>query len=66
MLRNLKAVGILSDGNMKRLVITYDEVDDTGTVTKSNVKINKIITDGDIINAINVVETYAQTIIDVE
>lgn len=66
MIRNIKAVAILPDGNMKRLVVTYDEIDDTGSVVKSNVKINKIVTDSETLSAINIVETYAQTIVDAE
>lgn len=66
MIRNIKGVAILTDGNMKRMPITYDEIDDTGTVTKSNVKINKIVTDENVLEAISVIETYAQTIVDAE
>ena len=49
---------------MKRIAITYDEIDDTGKVINSNVKINRVVTDTTVIKHINAVDDYAQTIVD--
>lgn len=65
-MNNVKGFAIANDGSMKRIAITYDEIDETGKITKSNVKINRIITDSDILASISVIENYAQEILDIE
>lgn len=44
-MKNIKGFAVASDGNMKRIAITFDEISDTGKVINSNVKMNRIITD---------------------
>lgn len=63
-MKNIKGFAIATDGNMKRIAITYDEIDDTGKVINGNVKINRIITDTEALTAVNNLETFGQTIID--
>jgi hypothetical protein len=63
-MKNIKGFAVASDGNMKRIAITYDELDDSGKVINSNVKVNRLITDSDAISAITTIESYVQTVID--
>ena len=65
-MRNIKAFAITSDGNMKRIAVTYDELSDDGKVTNSNIKINRIITDEIVLTAVAQIEEYAQTVVDAE
>lgn len=65
-MKNIKGFAIATDGNMKRIAITYDELDDTGKVINGNVKVNRLITDTDSLSAVTVIEAYAQKIIDKE
>jgi hypothetical protein len=63
-MRNLKGTVIMTDGNSKRLALTYDIINDEGEATAVNKKVNRIVTDTAILEAIATVEAYAQTIID--
>lgn len=63
-MKNIKGFAIASDGNMKRIAITHDELDDTGKVTNSNVKTNRLVTDENVISAIAVIETYIASILE--
>lgn len=65
-MNNIKALAILPDGNMKRIAITYDELNDEGKVINSNVKVNRIITDEDVLAAVEVIEDYAQSVVDAQ
>lgn len=64
MQNNIKSIGVANDGNMKRMGITYDVIDDNGDKVKDNVKISKLVTDDDVLLAINQLNDYAQTIVD--
>lgn len=63
-MNNIKGFAIASDGSMKRIAITYDEIDENGKIINSNVKINRVITDHDVLEAIASIESYAQHIAD--
>lgn len=63
-MKNIKGFAIANDGNMKRIAITYDELDDVGKVTGSNIKINRLVTDSAVLDAVSVIEDYVQTLID--
>ena len=63
-MKNIKGFAVGTDGNMKRIAITYDEIDDTGKVTNSNVKVNRVVTDKESLKAIETIETYIQFIVD--
>lgn len=60
---NIKGLSIAADGSYKRVAITYDEIDDAGKVTKGNNKINRIVADSAILEAISVIEKYANSVI---
>ena len=63
-MNNIKGIAVVTDGSQKRIAITYDVINDEGIVTNLNKKINRIVTDSEVLNSILVVESYAQTIID--
>lgn len=60
---NIKGLSIANDGDHKRMAITYDEIDETGKVIGSNIKINRIIVDDSILTAVSTIENFAKTII---
>lgn len=63
-MNNLKGIAVVTDGNTKRVAMTYDVINSEGVVTDYNKKINRICTDSNVLEAITVLESYAQTIID--
>ena len=63
---NIKGMAIATDGSFKRIAITYDEIDETGKVVNSNAKINRVITDNSVLEAISVIENYAKTVVDTQ
>lgn len=63
-MKNIKGFAVVSDGNMKRIAITFDEISDTGKVINSNVKMNRIITDENVLAAVSTLEQYGQIVID--
>lgn len=60
---NIKGLAIATDGNFKRMAVTYDEIDNTGKVTNSNAKKNRVITDESVLDAVAIIENYALSII---
>lgn len=66
-MKNIKGIAIATDGNLKRMAITYDVIDETtGKVTASNVKANRVVTDAEVLGEIAKIEKLAQTVIDAE
>jgi len=65
-MKNLKGFAVASDGNLKRIALTYDEINDSGKVINGNVKINRVVTDDGANEAISILEAYAQAMIDEE
>ncbi len=63
-MKNIKGFAVASDGNMKRIAVTYDEIDDAGKVINANVKVNRLITDAESLSAVSKLEEYGQTVID--
>ncbi len=63
-MKNIKGFAVAADGNMKRIAITFDEISDTGKVINSNVKMNRIITDENVLAAVSTLEQYGQIVID--
>lgn len=63
-MKNIKGFAVASDGNMKRIAITFDEISDTGKVINSNAKMNRIITDKNVLAAVSTLEQYGQIVID--
>lgn len=63
-MNNIKAIGMANDGSMKRISVNYDVVNEEGKVVSSNKRINRVITDNDVINAINIIYEYANTMLE--
>lgn len=63
---NIKGLAIASDGSYKRMAITYDEIDENGKVINGNVKINRVVTDDAVLEAISVIEDYAKNVVEAE
>ena len=62
-MNNLKGYSVSNDGDMKRLAITYDVINENGKVINSNKKINRLISDEDIIKAVEIVDNFANHLI---
>lgn len=61
---NIKGYAIATDGNMKRIAITYDVIDEiTGKVTNANVKVNRIVTDELALESIAYLDNYCKTLV---
>lgn len=60
---NIKGFAVATDGTMKRVAITYDEIDNEGKVTNGNQKINRVVTDSTVLDAITTIENFAKTIV---
>ena len=65
-MKNIKGFAVGTDGTMKRIAITYDEIDEEGKVINANVKVNRIVTDNEALQAIDTILTYAQDVIEGE
>ena len=66
-MNNIKGFAVITDGNTKRIAITYDVINDnTGVVIEQNKKINRIITADSAKESVKTLEDYAQDIIDSE
>ena len=65
-MKNIKGFAVGTDGTMKRIAITYDEIDESGKVINSNVKVNRIVTDSEALSAIDTILGYAQDVIEGE
>lgn len=65
-MNNVKTISITTEGNGKRMAITFDVVDESGKVTASNKRINRVVVDETVLEAIKVVDTYAQNAVDAE
>ena len=63
-MKNIKGFAVGTDGTMKRIAITYDEIDESGKVINANVKVNRIVTDNEALQAIDTVLSYAQSLIE--
>lgn len=63
-MNNIKGYAIATDGDMKRIAITYDVIDETtGKVTNSNVKVNRIVTDEKALEGIAYLDNYCKEVI---
>ena len=61
------SVTIFNDAVGMRMSITYSEVDEvTGKVISDNMRIDRVVTDGDAKSHASALEEYAQTFVDAE
>ena len=61
---NVKTTSIASDGNAKRIAITYDKINESGKVVNSNLKTNRVVVDEEVLAAISVIDTYAKQVVE--
>mgnify|MGYP007069873152 CR=1 FL=1 len=61
---NVKNLAISQDGGFKRVSIAYDELSDEGKIIGTNNRITKIVTEQDILDSIDVLMNYANTVIE--
>lgn len=62
-MKNVKGFAIANDGNMKRIAITYDDIDDNGKIINANMKLNRVIIDDNILKSVNALFDYAESLI---
>jgi hypothetical protein len=63
-MKNIKGFAVANDGAMKRIAVTYDEINDKGEIINANVKINRIVTDEKTLKALETVQKFAETIVE--
>lgn len=63
-MNNIVGIGIIQIGNEKRVAVTYQTADENGKITASNQKMNRIITNTDVLNASKILNDYCQCLID--
>lgn len=63
-MKNIKGFAVANDGAMKRIAVTYDEINDKGEVVNANVKMNRIVTDENTLKALETVQKFAETIVE--
>lgn len=61
---NIKSLSIATDGAYKRIAITYDEIDNVGKVINSNARVNRVVVDNNILDAIASIENFARLIVE--
>lgn len=63
-MKNIKGFAVANDGAMKRIAVTFDEINDKGEVINANVKMNRIVTDEKTLKAIETVQKFAESIVE--
>lgn len=63
-MKNIKGFAVANDGAMKRIAVTYDEINDNGEIINANVKMNRIVTDDKTLKALETVQKFAETIVE--
>lgn len=63
-MKNIKGIAVVTDGKLKRIAVTFDVVEDDGKISKVNQRINRVITDSEVLKQVAEVESYAQKIVD--
>ena len=63
-MKNIKGIAVVTDGSLKRMAVTFDVVEGDGTISRTNQRINRVVTDPDVLEAVKSCEAYAQKIID--
>lgn len=63
-MNNVKSIAVANDGSMVRIAVTYDVINDDGVVVEPNKKLNRIVTDAKVLDAIGEVNAYAKIIVD--
>ena len=66
-MKNVKGFAVANDGNMKRIAVTYDVIDDsTGKPLTVNAKANSYVMDEEALVALDVIDKYIHSLINSE
>ena len=63
---NIKGYAIAQDEAVKRMAITYDEINSEGKVINPNARVNRVVVDDNALSAILTLDAYAKGVIDNE
>jgi hypothetical protein len=63
MITNIQSINLANDGKLQRVSIMWDELNDEGKTISTNNRATRVVTDDEVLNAISIVEEYAQTVI---
>ena len=63
---NIKGYAIVQDGAVKRMAITYDEINSEGKVINPNARVNRVVVDDNALSAILTLDAYAKSVIENE
>ena len=63
---NIKGYARAQDGAVKRMAITYDEINSEGKVINPNARVNRVVVDDNALSAILTLDAYAKGVIDNE
>lgn len=61
---NVKNIAITNDGTLRRVSVTWDEIDDDGKTISVNNRKSRIVTDEAVLDAISTIEDYVNSIIE--
>lgn len=66
-MKNVKGFAVASDGDMKRIAVTYDEIDDvTRKAINVNQKRNYATDDSEVLAAVSKIELYVKELLSLE
>lgn len=63
MITNIQSINLANDGKLQRVSIMWDELNDEGKTISTNNRATRVVTDNEVLNAISIVEEYAQAVI---
>lgn len=63
MITNVQSINLANDGKLQRVSIMWDELNDEGKTISTNNRATRVVTDDEVLNAIFIVEEYAQAVI---
>lgn len=61
---NVKNLTISQDGGFKKISIMWDEVDNTGRITGTNMRATRAVTEQNVLDAIIVLMNHAEAVIE--
>lgn len=63
-MKNIQNISLHNDGQMQRISITWDEIDDEGKTTATNKRITRVVVDEEVKSAIETIMNHASNIIE--
>ena len=63
-MKNIQNISLHNDGQMQRISITWDEIDDEGKTTATNKRITRVVVDEEVKSAIDTIMNHASNIIE--